>query len=195
MYDAHGMDGVNMGAGGAGAGGPGGFGGFGGFRTARTAEEEAELLRHYQDLFRQFSGGGRGGGMDFMEELFGRGHGAGGMSRVQGDDIQLNLRISFQEAIHGVKKSVTYEALAACGTCDGSGQKPGTTPTKCSACKGQGHTTMRQQGFMVRPHLMERAGCGLEVRWLQWAAFSMSENDSSRIHASVCACPPSNPPT
>jgi DnaJ central domain len=57
---------------------------------------------------------------------------------MQGTDEQVELRISFEEAVFGVKKEVEVYQLQACETCAGSGVKAGTAPSPCSECGGQG---------------------------------------------------------
>jgi DnaJ-class molecular chaperone len=48
------------------------------------------------------------------------------------------LQIDFLEAVFGVKKEIDIDRLVACATCDGSGQKAGTSPTTCTQCNGAG---------------------------------------------------------
>lgn len=80
---------------------------------------------------------------DLFESLF---EGMGGMGTrssarnrpTQGDDESYSLVLNFKEAIFGVEKEIEITRLENCGTCDGSGAKPGTKPTKCSTCGGQG---------------------------------------------------------
>jgi molecular chaperone DnaJ len=99
-------------------------------------------------------GAGAGGTGDFnnpfdlFETFFG---GMGGSSRssrnrpMQGDDERYDLLLDFQEAVFGVEKNIEVARLEMCNTCDGSGAKPGTTPSSCSTCGGQGQvmTTAR----------------------------------------------------
>uniref|UniRef100_A0A1D1YY91 Chaperone protein DnaJ n=1 Tax=Anthurium amnicola TaxID=1678845 RepID=A0A1D1YY91_9ARAE len=83
---------------------------------------------------------------DLFESLFEGMGGMGGMGGtraarnrpMQGDDETYNLVLNFKEAIFGVEKEIEITRLETCGTCDGSGAKPGTKPTKCSTCGGQG---------------------------------------------------------
>jgi len=86
----------------------------------------------FADLFETFFsgfGGGMGGG------------GAAGPRRRgprQGDDLRLDLNISFQEAIFGQEQEVQIRHLETCGTCQGSGAKAGSGPVSCSTCGGVG---------------------------------------------------------
>lgn len=83
---------------------------------------------------------------DIFESLFEGMGGMGGMggsrgSRnrpMQGDDERYNLVLNFKDAVFGTDKEIEVTRLENCGTCDGSGVKPGTVPTSCSTCGGQG---------------------------------------------------------
>lgn len=57
---------------------------------------------------------------------------------MQGDDETYNLVLNFKEAVFGVEKEIEITRLEGCNTCDGSGAKPGTKPTTCKTCGGQG---------------------------------------------------------
>ena len=120
-YDQFGHAGVDpsYGAGGAGAGG---FGGMGGFDVG--------------DIFDTFFGGGFGG------SSFG---GFGGSTRtrnpnapIRGNDVNINLNLSFMEAAHGCAKVVTVQRLEQCAECGGTGAAKGTNPETCPACNGTG---------------------------------------------------------
>ena len=90
--------------------------------------------------------GDMGGFADLFETFFsGFGGGMGGAASGprrrgprQGDDLRLDLNISFQEAIFGQEKEVQIRHLETCGTCQGSGAKPGSGPVSCSTCGGVG---------------------------------------------------------
>lgn len=57
---------------------------------------------------------------------------------IRGDDLRLDLNLEFHEAIFGGDKELTIKHLETCGTCNGSGAKPGTKPQTCSTCAGTG---------------------------------------------------------
>ncbi|CAN8328560.1 unnamed protein product [Cochlearia groenlandica] len=83
------------------------------------------------DLFESlFEGmGGMGGGMGSR----------GARSRaVDGEDEYYSLILDFKEAVFGIEKEIEISRLESCGTCNGSGAKAGTKPTKCKTCGGQG---------------------------------------------------------
>ena len=90
--------------------------------------------------------GDMGGFADLFETFFsgfggGMGGGAAGPRRRgprQGDDLRLDLNISFQEAIFGQEQEVQIRHLETCSTCQGSGAKAGSGPVTCSTCGGVG---------------------------------------------------------
>jgi molecular chaperone DnaJ len=91
----------------------------------------------FQDLFSVFFGGGMfdsvlrdSGGM--------RGAAAGTAPAPRGDDVEIEVRLSFSESVFGTSKEVDVEADAACETCAGSGAAPGTGREQCPQCKGSG---------------------------------------------------------
>src|SRR3989440_843340 len=56
----------------------------------------------------------------------------------RGADIRYELTISFEEAVFGCQKEIELSRWEACSTCLGSGAQPGTSKTRCSACKATG---------------------------------------------------------
>ena len=86
--------------------------------------------------------GDMGGFADLFETFFsGFGGAPGGPRRRgprQGDDLRLDLTISFQEAIFGQEQEVQIRHLETCSTCQGSGAKTGSGPTTCGTCSGAG---------------------------------------------------------
>ncbi len=90
--------------------------------------------------------GDMGGFADLFETFFsgfgGAGGGAAGGARRrgprQGDDLRLDLTISFSEAVFGSEKDVQIRHLETCSTCSGSGAKAGSGPTTCGTCGGAG---------------------------------------------------------
>jgi molecular chaperone DnaJ len=89
--------------------------------------------------------GDMGGFADLFETFFsgfggGMGGGAGPRRRGprQGDDLRLDLSVSFQEAIFGQEKDVQIRHRETCSTCQGSGAKAGSGPVSCGTCGGAG---------------------------------------------------------
>jgi len=84
-----------------------------------------------------------GGFADIFESFFGGfGGGMGTAARrrgpTRGDDLRLDLKLDFTEAIFGGEKEIKIGHLETCSTCNGSGAKPGTRPRTCSTCSGSG---------------------------------------------------------
>jgi len=124
-YDMYGERGVGTSA--ASEGAPGSpFGGGTGFG------QEVDL----GDIFDSFFGGG-GGGMG------GGARGRQGQRQrgpVAGDDLRFDLEIDFKTAVFGGEEKVRIRHLETCGTCSGSGVKPGSKVSTCSTCNGMGVT-------------------------------------------------------
>ncbi|MGT2743459.1 molecular chaperone DnaJ [Streptococcus plurextorum] len=89
-----------------------------------------------------FDGFGGAGGFGGFEDIFSSFFGGGGMRNPnaprQGDDLQYRVNLTFEEAIFGTEKEVSYTRESSCGTCAGTGAKPGTSPVTCGRCHGQG---------------------------------------------------------
>jgi molecular chaperone DnaJ len=92
----------------------------------------------YQDI------GDMGGFADIFETFFGGfGGGMGGQTRsrrgpTRGDDLRLDLKLKFREAVFGGEKEIRIPHLENCQVCNGSGAKPGTGVKTCSTCGGSG---------------------------------------------------------
>ncbi len=78
---------------------------------------------------------------DILGGLFGnrsRPPGGGSGGPVKGSDLEAELHLSFEDALAGITTSVHLTSEAPCGTCHGSGAKPGTVPSTCGQCAGRG---------------------------------------------------------
>ena len=110
-------------------------------------DEKRSIYDRYGEAGLKGSGMGTGdfsNPFDLFETLF-EGMGGGmGSSRgswngaVDGEDEYYSLVLNFKEAVFGVEKEIEIRRLEKCGTCDGSGAKPGTKSSKCNTCGGQG---------------------------------------------------------
>ena len=126
MYDQFGHAASNMGGGGPFGGGGNPFGG--------NAADFGDIFGDiFGDLF-----GGRGG----------QGRGRSGRRARAGADLETQVDITFEEAYRGVEKVISLNKRVDCGTCHGSGAKPGTQPETCKVCNGRGEVTF-QQGFFA----------------------------------------------
>ncbi len=107
---------------------------------------------------------------DIFDELFGQfGFSTGrGSRRVprRGRDLQMGVTLKFEEAVFGVEKEISFERDEVCSRCKGSGAEPGTTPTRCPTCGGQGEVRQVRQtilGQMVQSTTCPNCGGRGEV--------------------------------
>ena len=108
---------------------------------------------------------------DVLGGLFGRarrrgGAGAGGVRGTgphRGQDLEAELHLSFEDAVHGLTTTVHLTSDAACSTCHGTGARPGTTPRTCPICNGRGVVDDNQGFFSFSSPCPECAGRGYTV--------------------------------
>lgn len=111
-YDQFGHAGVG-GASGGGAGGGNPFEGFGGFNGQNVNFD-------FGDLFGSFFGN------------------QGPQQPRRGQDVAVNITLSFDEAVFGVEKEVSVTLDDTCSHCKGNGAEPGHSLKTCDTCKGSG---------------------------------------------------------
>jgi molecular chaperone DnaJ len=99
---------------------------------------------------------------DIFDEIFGGFGGFGGFGRSgqrsrnvprRGQDLQLAIDLTFEEAVFGVDKEIEFQRDEMCSTCQGSKAEPGTSPVRCSTCNGTGEVRQVRQtllGSMVQ---------------------------------------------
>ena len=106
-----------------------------------------------------FSGGGFSDAFgDIFGDIFG-----GGQRRdrvYRGADLRYNLEISLEEAARGTETKIRIPTLEECGTCHGSGAKPGTEAVTCTTCGGHGQVRMQQGFFSVQQTCPRCSGTG-----------------------------------
>jgi len=85
---------------------------------------------------------------DILGGMFGGGmRGARSEPRGQrGNDVEVQVNLSFEDALRGVETKIPVALEVACHTCHGSGAKPGTAPIICPQCGGRG-VVAESQGF------------------------------------------------
>ncbi|MGD0575886.1 MAG: molecular chaperone DnaJ [Anaerolineales bacterium] len=95
--------------------------------------------------------GGFGGLGDLFEEFF-RGFGASSAaarrSPRRGADLQAEVTLAFDQAASGVEKEIRLERLEVCEVCRGSGAEPGTSPVRCTTCRGSGEVRQVRETFL-----------------------------------------------
>ena len=104
----------------------------------RGGAQDSHAFRDFGDMFG-----------DVFGEMFGGGF-AGGGRNARGADLRYNLELSLEEAANGREVELDIPRHESCGTCSGSGARPGTNPVPCSTCGGHGQVQMQQGFFAVR---------------------------------------------
>jgi len=109
-----------------------------------------------------FSGGFAEAFGDIFGDVFGGGggRGRGGRQVYRGNDLSYAMEITLEEAADGKEAQIRIPSWDDCGTCHGSGAKPGTKPIVCTTCHGQGAVQMRQGFFSVQQTCPQCRGTG-----------------------------------
>ncbi len=124
-------------------------------QTAYDVLSDAEKRKQY-DRFGAANGRPGPGGFTFNTEgfdfadlgdlgdifggLFG-GFGGRGQQQQRGQrgrDLEVEVRLSFEDSLRGVETKIPVELETVCRECGGSGAKPGTAPQLCPECHGRG---------------------------------------------------------
>src|SRR5215212_7154250 len=120
----------------------------------KEVKEAYEILRDTETraMYDRFghaatAGAGNFGGAGFsgfgIEDIFETFFGTAGTGRQRrraraGDDLRVDMQISFEEAMFGTTKEVVIQKRDLCNTCVGSGLEPGSQPERCTKCNGTG---------------------------------------------------------
>jgi len=103
--------------------GPGGFGGF-------------DFTQGFEEVF-----------SDIFGDFFGTGRGRSRSRSRRGDDLRYDLEVEFEEAARGSEKTVKFQRLTLCESCNGSRARGGSEGARtCPNCRGTGQVRT-QQGF------------------------------------------------
>ncbi|MEZ5559679.1 MAG: molecular chaperone DnaJ [Pseudomonadales bacterium] len=95
---------------------------------------------------------------DVFGDIFG---GGGGRSSVQrGADLRYALELDLERAVRGDTVEIKVPVLSACEVCDGSGSKPGTSPSTCPDCRGAGQIRVAQGFFSLQQTCPRCRGSG-----------------------------------
>ncbi|MBR0385012.1 MAG: molecular chaperone DnaJ [Erysipelotrichaceae bacterium] len=98
--------------------------------------------------FSNFSGGDFGFG-DIFDSFFGGGSRYGGRGQRsgprKGSDRIMTLRISFMDAINGLKRTLSLDVEEQCPDCLGSGARSKDDIKVCKTCGGSGRILRKQQ--------------------------------------------------
>ena len=124
----------------------GGQGGFGNF----------DFSSSFSDIFEDVFG-------DFGDFGFSSGRSRRGRTINRGSDLRYDVSIELNEAFAGTEKNINYTTYKKCKTCSGSGAKPGSKPTSCSYCNGQGKVRSSQGFFTIQQTCPECSGEGERI--------------------------------
>jgi len=121
-------------------------------------------------------GGGAPGGAagdfgsfsDILSGIFNTTAGRGGGVRTKpaterGRDLETTVSLSFEQAVEGAQVPVTVATHVACGTCRGTGARPGTAPTVCPVCQGRGVESDGQGLFSITRPCSRCGGSGTVI--------------------------------
>ena len=113
-----------------GAGGQGGFSGFGGFGGFQDSDIDLG------DIFGDFLGGfGFGGGRSTSRKN----------RPIKGDDLLIQINLTFMEAVFGTNKDIELEVNEECPNCHGEG---GHNPKTCKTCGGRGRVVTQARTIL-----------------------------------------------
>jgi molecular chaperone DnaJ len=125
-----------------------------------------------------------GGFGDILSNLFGGGAGAGTAGRTggargragqartgagrtgaqnQGRDLETEVALSFDQAVHGAQVPLSVPTSQPCPTCKGTGAKPGTAPKVCPVCEGRGLEAQSQGIFSISQPCSNCGGTGTVI--------------------------------
>jgi molecular chaperone DnaJ len=124
-----------------------------------------DLMRdfHFGDFF-----GGRAGDLfGLFGDMFGPRTQAGRAGH-RGSDLRYDLELSLEEAAEGGERVIEMARSDTCGICQGSGAKPGTSPTICQDCGGSGQRQEIKSGKGVRMVTLTACPrCKGRGRWIE----------------------------
>jgi molecular chaperone DnaJ len=122
-----------------------------------------------------------GGFGDILSNLFGGGGATGTAGRTggargrttagrsgrtaqsQGRDLETEVQLSFDQAVHGAQIPLSVPTSQSCPTCKGTGAKPGTTPKVCPVCEGRGIESQSQGIFSISQPCSNCNGSGTVI--------------------------------
>ncbi len=130
----------------------------------REAQARGAPAGDFSEFFRQAGQQAGGGGArpsgwteafgdlgDIFSGLFGqRVRPRGGPARpLRGEDVHQKIDIPFETAVQGGTVTIRVQHPEPCGTCGGSGARPGTASRPCPMCEGTGMVQTAQGMFSV----------------------------------------------
>ncbi len=89
---------------------------------------------------------------DFFEDIFSSFFGGGRRRRSRGKrgaDLRYDLKITFEEAVFGTRKSLVFKRKKVCDRCGGTGVEPGYSKERCPVCGGRGEVYYTRGFFTI----------------------------------------------
>jgi molecular chaperone DnaJ len=123
----------------------------------------------FSDILSNLFGGGAtgtagrpGGGARGRTGTGAAGRGGRG-AQTQGRDLETEVSLSFDQAVHGAQVPLSVPTSQPCPTCHGTGAKPGTTPKVCPVCNGRGIESQSQGIFSISQPCSNCNGSGTVI--------------------------------
>ncbi|MBN2023484.1 MAG: molecular chaperone DnaJ [Pirellulales bacterium] len=127
-------------------------------RYGHAGVEGAGGATHFRDPADIFAAFG-----DIFGDLFGGR--MGGRHRVhRGADVRCQVTVTLQEAARGTTKTIHFRRHRACGTCRGTGARPGTQPETCRYCGGAGRIVQSTGIFSMQTTCPACKGAGTTIK-------------------------------
>jgi len=106
--------------------------GFGGFDFSGFQDVKFDFGGGFGDIFDTFFGGGARRAKKKQ-------------GPIRGNDIEIIIHLTFEEAVFGTTKEVEISRYETCGHCMGMGNEPGSKIIDCEACMGTGQQVRIQR--------------------------------------------------
>ncbi|MEM7077961.1 MAG: molecular chaperone DnaJ [Pseudomonadota bacterium] len=87
---------------------------------------------------------------DVFGDIFGGGRGGGRGGPARGSDLRYNMSLDLEKAVKGDTVEIRIPVLANCEECGGEGSAPGSSPSTCPDCQGQGQIRVSQGFFSLQ---------------------------------------------
>jgi molecular chaperone DnaJ len=102
---------------------------------------------------------------DILSNLFGGGGDTQprGPRPERGRDLEAEVSIGFDQAMHGSQIPLSVPTSQTCPTCHGTGAKPGTSPKVCPKCQGRGIESQGQGLFSISTPCSRCGGSGAVI--------------------------------
>ena len=107
----------------------------------------------FSDIFEDF----------FGDDIFGSSRSSRRRSSNRGNDLRYDINIDLEDAYKGTSKKINYTTYKKCKTCSGNGAKPGSKPSACGYCGGQGKVRSSQGFFTIQQTCPRCSGEGEKI--------------------------------